>query len=517
MQNIEQVALRSAERAVYFVGDSHTLIYKGSGFEDRQTGENFCARVRYIPGLHGRNFYHVNKKLLHPQLEKFLAEEGLLSHVDNKQAAWCSTNKHDSVVSFVTQMPKIPPALVISVGDISLRSFLMEGIESYIEQNSFGSITSIPDAMLQDLIEFHFAPIVKGLVHLRKMGFINLHLLANPKSFSSCEDKLALHTNLRNRCNSFLETQCNKEKVNFIDIARSEDFDPSHYFLDGVHYSKKALVPTFSAVIAFALERKNYFCNRSRYKQLHQASPHISPDERFTDVCKAFNQNGFAKVDINCYDNEQLSFLKEKFNAPDKAVNQAFHHDWVGRKKRHHSIEIYQMEMTEEYLKAIHNLVFKTQVITILQSLFGRRLLLLNVKAVRSLPQSAAAEGPQEFHVDGCPDGVFRAILYLTDVTEENGPFCYKNNAQEIVNVTGSSGTLLLFDANKLNHKAQIPKSGERHVLDLIFLNQMEGGAPVSISSGMNSWPLDPCCFSLKNAVVVGMLESENQYLQLLK
>jgi hypothetical protein len=58
-------------------------------------------------------------------------------------------------------------------------------------------------------------------------------------------------------------------------------------------------------------------------------------------------------------------------------------------------------------------------------------------------PHSESAVGPQSWHHDGCPPGVFRGVLYLCDVDRDTGPFQYKDDKGTL----GKTGDLLVFDA----------------------------------------------------------------------
>jgi hypothetical protein len=119
-----------------------------------------------------------------------------------------------------------------------------------------------------------------------------------------------------------------------------------------------------------------------------------------------------------------------------------------------------------------------------------------NCRLVRSRPHSQAGIGPQSWHEDGCPPGIIRGVLYLTDVDESSGPFQYKDHNSNIHTLTGRLGDLLVFDAMRLSHRAMPPISKERMAIDLVFMPRLPGQEMRIISAGMNHWPSDPFIFS---------------------
>ena len=120
-----------------------------------------------------------------------------------------------------------------------------------------------------------------------------------------------------------------------------------------------------------------------------------------------------------------------------------------------------------------------------------------NCRLVKSLPHGAAGVGPQSWHEDGCPPGIVRGVLYLTDVSEANGPFQYKDGNSQVHTVVGKVGDLLVFDAMRLPHRAMPPTSNVRMAIDLVFFPRLPGRNAQAIAAGMNHWPADPFAFDI--------------------
>lgn len=95
---------------------------------------------------------------------------------------------------------------------------------------------------------------------------------------------------------------------------------------------------------------------------------------------------------------------------------------------------------------------------TFFREVLGCPITVANCRVWRSLPHPGGGQGPQSWHGDGCPAGILRGVLYLTDVSEDSGPFQYKDDAGKIHTVLGRAGDLLIFDAVRLLHRAMPPK-----------------------------------------------------------
>lgn len=115
-----------------------------------------------------------------------------------------------------------------------------------------------------------------------------------------------------------------------------------------------------------------------------------------------------------------------------------------------------------------------------------------NCRLVRSLPHQGAGVGPQSWHHDGCPAGVIRGVLYLTDVDKTTGPFQYKDSSGKEHTVHGKTGDLLIFDAMRLQHRAMPPERNVRSAIDLVFMPRLPGQPLEIVVAGMNHWPADP-------------------------
>jgi hypothetical protein len=131
------------------------------------------------------------------------------------------------------------------------------------------------------------------------------------------------------------------------------------------------------------------------------------------------------------------------------------------------------------------------------KKIYGSYVLVDKVYVYRSLVSHVKEQVSWTWHYDNHPVEILKVMIYLTDVSESNGPFeylrssrtlegiyrtpaplsgygrastrevqCYLAEGAESQKVTGPSGTLLLFDDNVV-HKANVAQSGYRDVIVL--------------------------------------------------
>jgi hypothetical protein len=67
--------------------------------------------------------------------------------------------------------------------------------------------------------------------------------------------------------------------------------------------------------------------------------------------------------------------------------------------------------------------------------------------------------------------------------------------------VLGPAGTLFVFDANRIKHRARPPVTRAREALDFVIGPRLPGAPRRVLWCGMNNWPVDPFTFSLDGAL----------------
>ena len=185
----------------------------------------------------------------------------------------------------------------------------------------------------------------------------------------------------------------------------------------------------------------------------------------------------------------------EKFNRDVNNLHSSW--DWAGNSVKPYS-SVLKTGFPSEDLKAeLLRLITNPYYESFFKGVLGCSVSIGNCRLVKSLPHATAGVGPQSWHEDGCPPGIIRGVLYLTDVGEADGPFQYKDDHSQVHTVLGKSGDLLVFDAMRLRHRAMPPKSSVRMAIDLVFMPRLPGSEAQVIAAGMNHWPADPFAFSI--------------------
>jgi hypothetical protein len=171
--------------------------------------------------------------------------------------------------------------------------------------------------------------------------------------------------------------------------------------------------------------------------------------------------------------------------------------DWAGNSIKPYS-SVLKTGMPSEGLKGeLLKLITSPFYEAFFKGVLGCSVSIGNCRLVKSLPHKTDGVGPQSWHEDGCPPGILRGVLYLTDVSEASGPFQYKDSNSQVHTVVGNTGDLLVFDAMRLPHRAMPPTLEMRMAVDLVFMPRLPGHNAQVIAAGMNHWPADPFAFDI--------------------
>ena len=178
-------------------------------------------------------------------------------------------------------------------------------------------------------------------------------------------------------------------------------------------------------------------------------------------------------------------------------VNRHARLDWAGNGLAPYNLYIRTAEPSPDLLDDVRRYFSAEPFDRFFRDCFGCPVTFLNFRPFMSLPHEDKGIGPQSWHQDGCPPGVFRAVMYLTDVDADGGPFDYLDADKKRRSVTGSAGTFLVFDANRLLHRGSPPKARERKVLDIVIAPRLAEQPFAVLWTGLNNWPGNPFQYSV--------------------
>ena len=412
------------------------------------------------------------------------------------------------------------------MGEIDIRSRLLRQLGKDIDF-SVGSISSsswlnavdrdkfISVQIVKKLIRDTFTPLIKALVALNKQGFHRTYLhcipppTLNDEKFEEINEysyPRRLHYKIVYLINNFLRDECCRLHVKFIDIWNKVTLDDSlldEYCLDHTHLNDHACRHTVEFILEDMFNKPDPKALDQQYIDLYSSSK-----KEFQDSSKAeryFKKSSFTKfasqslalapgvVDAKLVSNIMNSLKFEKEIDYFMPV-----YDWVGGRGKSADVHNKTSDFSQESLKLIFEALYCDKSYSIISSMLGCNFVTF-VRGRKSCPHETEATGSQSFHRDGNPAGLFRGILYLSDVTEESGPFEIQLNPDKnvVTKVIGPAGSLLVFDAQRYLHRGSPPQKQIRYALDLVFVPCSVKTQPFVVHQCQNSWPYDPYKFDI--------------------
>lgn len=501
-------------KPIYVFGDSHCLPLRDTCLTVGEAGDQYIINTHFVGGFRNRFLESRFGNFPAPLMSVLRAFE--LVDKDDRPV-WKAASANAINVAFAAGRPMHTPILVMSCGDIDLRKRVCREIgEEYDilvpDENAPRSgrkLISITDA--KKLILPHVSNIVPAIRALHKAGFPQSHLLMITPPSMDDETFQAMHGY---RCpkavrakivaitNSLLKEECAKAKVGFVDcsaeIASSSGELLPEYFLDGIHASNEATAPFVSALFAQVFESRSKQANATLYRLVERqcAKPHAQHAARFREAAEAFTRSGVCAVKVP---EEFVSKLTAGLKFDQGIGNRHVDIDWMGNSAKAFSPHMVSATPSEEQLKSVYDLFFEQGYAGLFQAALGKDVHIINCRPLQSIPHEGQGVGPQSYHHDGCPPGLYRALIYLTDVDEDTGAFEYQDANGKPVKAIGPAGTMLFFDANRLLHRGSPPRKGKRQVIDLCVTVRPERMPPRVMWAGMNNWPKDPFNYSVRN------------------
>jgi hypothetical protein len=499
---------------IYFFGDSHALPFRDVAVTANGTGETYIVKSHYINGFSTSKLKGAGK--IPAAIEAALGAFELLDR--DSKPSWQSTTARSINEQFSIGHPMHPPVLVMSCGDIDMRSRIFK---QFGEEFSVAGTThagngargkQLTVAAVEKMISDQLAPAVSALASLSDAGFPQSHLaMLMPPSMPDAEFEamhgyrcpLAVRARLVQIANAVLRRICAEAKVGFADyspaIAEADGILKKELYLDGIHVAADAAPHFCSAVLAQTFERKpSRQINSGLYRLSEKQGGTTASDaaQKFGREAEIFKRDGICTVAIP---DRCLSAIADGLDFINDVGNRHLNRDWSGNAADAFSPNLKAATPTEKHLRAVYDMFYSECYAGLFQAALGRDVYFVNCRPLQSIAHAAEGSGPQKFHRDGCPPGLYRALIYLTDVNENTGAFEYQDGQGNSVKVTGKAGTLVFFDANKLLHRGSPPREGYRRVIDLCVQVRPERMTRRVMWAGMNNWPKDPFNYSVRD------------------
>jgi lysophospholipase L1-like esterase len=499
---------------LFLVGDSHCLAARDLLAADAFTGRNYIVVSKYIPGFSAGAFMKGGK--LTPDLLTALESENL---VRDGQFSFSSLSHQELSTNFIAGATGSPPVLILTLGEIDLRGgFLSKLADKYDIVLPYETPYAVrkgakimPYAVARQMAQDMFAPLVQGLLELRKMGLPRVLVMELPPPTLDQERFDALNgfscpIDTRYKAallfNEILKEGCAKAGAAVVNVW-PEVIDERGYLrrefeLDGVHLNRLASLRSLRQILAAAINEGRQFCvNRQRYELAYKLRETSVPEPASASaqlLAREFHEHGICRTAISP---EAAARIADALEYEHDVGNRHARLDWAGDSVTPFSPFVRAAAPDQDTLDFIYGTLYSTELASVMRLCMGSDVWYANCRAFMSMAHQSDDSGPQALHYDGCPPHVLRAIIYLVDVDEENGPFEYIAEDGTTQHVLGPRGTMFIFDATRLPLRAPPPPGWHRQWVDFVILPRMKSQPRRLLWAGMNNWPGDPFLFSI--------------------
>lgn len=480
----------STLKTVHVIGDSHALGFKAKSVSMPQYGIVANASVEYISGMSTDKF--VENRQLRPEIAQYFLRHGIITREGVRAAATADSSVTGA--QYATGMGFERPMVIFVAGEIFIRNYLRAAVAKGPVKLSeahevFGAVVQ---NYVRDIVSIRASFGLYGVIHEICPPTADDRKFEEINKFSCPAD---VRAGVYNVFNSLLLEHTSKNRVPFCrswDYLAENGLLKEEYEFDGVHADPKYAYTSMERAVSSWLHTRGG-----------------EQTDRFVSWCKMIDPAYQAEITrigasqiFSPFDSDQLETLRRAIGHFEGVVCKTPKLDWAHQPPTMgfgvYNDTITYGDITPEGLTLLRSVLIEGPFGETIRKAFGAKFSIINVRPVHSVPHDGSGIGQQSMHRDGCPPGVFRALIYLNDVGPENGPFEYIPVGSDApVQVTGKAGSMVLFDANTVLHRATPPRTGERLVLDLIFLAHPASCTEiVDCQVGVN-WPIDPYMFSV--------------------
>lgn len=488
-------------KTIHVIGDSHALAFKNKSIGLPDLGTTYSSKVCYVRGLQFDTL--APEGMLHKDISSYFLSNELVTS-DGMPIA---LTDDAAVVSerYATGSGFQCELVVFHLGEIYVRKYLGTLFAR-------GDLDAKVGELDEDRIETDIRSIaklyVKAIAKLSTSFDLKaiVHEICPPTSDDAQFEKInnfrcssKMRGSIYGLFNGLIQSYAASAAIPFCetnDYLIGEDgcLDPEYEF-DGVHADPKYTITSLGRIARLWL----YSRSSTRTKRYGKWLGGVPTDGAFPRV----SQIGVSKP-IAAFDEGQVSQLlgstgQFEYQVCNNPVNDWSHAPPDTDYPKFKPVIKYGV-VEDSGLALLHDVLIKGPIGDQIRKLLGAKFSIVNVRPVESVAHEDEGVGQQIFHRDGCPVGIYRGLIYLVDVGEDDGGFEYYDvdGNPEPKQVHGAAGSLILFDANAVKHRATPPRTRTRLALDLIMLVIPEDVPEIVHCADLGYiWPIDPYMFSL--------------------
>lgn len=481
-------------KTIHVVGDSHALAFKRKSIELSDLGMIFSTSVSYVRGIQPSSLAPEGQ--VHSELAKYFIEGGLITP-DGKPLA-LTDNSAVIAEQYATGAGFQREIVVFHIGEIYVRKYLGSVFKG------FGAGLDDIETLFRAQVELYVRT-VAGIS--RSFGFFAvIHELSPPTDNDDLFEKInGFRCSREHRGGAYrlFNTLLHQYEDQYqVLVCPAMDYLSndrgclnSEYEFDGVHADPKYTAASLKRIA------RAWLYNRSAERSFRYSK---WVGHTLTNACTPEISRIGLTGPVQAFDELQVATLRGSIGQWQYQACERPSIDWAhvppNTDYRKFNPAIQYGNVDAAGLKVIFDVIIKGPVGDSVRSAIGSKFSVINVRGVKSIAHAEEGVGQQAYHRDLCPEGIFRGLVYLVDVGENDGGFEFMpaDGSPDPIQIHGDSGSWIFFDANAIEHRASPPRAKTRIALDLILLAIPEQAKEFVLSPEFGLvWPIDPYMFSL--------------------
>lgn len=481
-------------KTIHVLGDSHALAFKRKSVEVMEFGLVFSASVSYVRGIRPDTL--VQDSQLNKEIVEYFVQQGIIA--PDRQPVALTSQAAVILEQYATGAGCQKELVVFHIGEIYVRKYLAalqahKQIDPQVIENDFQAVVEV---YVRSVVAIGRSFDLMSMIHEICPPTSDDAKFMEINGFACSRDRRSLVYGIFNKALSDIAQKHSVIVCTSKDYLEDENGClSSEYEFDGVHADPQYTVTSISRIAM------NWLCTRSasytlRYRRWAEFISEDGNDPKISQI-------GVTDPE-KIMDQTQVDLLKGCLGDFQDHVCRRPLLDWAHAPIYAEHLDIHKMihygVIDQDGLKLLHDVLIGGAIGDSIRNHIGSRFAVINVRAVKSTAHNDGGTGQQSFHKDGCPPRIFRGLLYLVDVGEDDGPFEYMpmDGSPDPKQVVGPAGSFILFDADAVRHRATPPRSRDRLAIDFIIMSIPDGADEIINSADVGCiWPVDPYMFSL--------------------